>query len=160
MNEKIVYPGTFDPLTLGHMNIIKRAGNIFSGLVVAVAENTEKSPLLSAEERTKIIKSELEDYPQVEVDSFAGLTVDYVKEGGFSAVLRGLRTVNDFENEMNMAAMNKVLDEEIETIFMMTDPEFSHISSSLVKEVARFDGDLEKFLPESSAEALDQKIEK
>ena len=158
MNRKAIYPGSFDPITYGHLNIVKRGIDIFDSLIVAVVENPDKTPLFSAEKRVEILEEALADYPEVEVDSFSGLTVDYVKACGAKVILRGLRSISDFENEKQMATMNKEMAGEVETVFLMTEPEYAHVSSSLIKDIAGFEGEISHFVPESSARALQEKF--
>lgn len=155
---KAVYPGSFDPLTYGHLDIIMRANDIFSEINVAVLENPDKECLFTFKERVKFIAETLEENPQIKVDSFSGLTINYVRNIGASVVVRGLRSISDFEGEFQMANMNKQMDEKVETVFLMTSPEYIHVSSSLVKEIAKFQGDFSQFVPESSARALNEKF--
>jgi pantetheine-phosphate adenylyltransferase len=147
MNRRAVYPGTFDPLTYGHIDIIKRAAKIFDEVIVAVAYNPQKKPLLSFKERIEIVKAALKGVKGVEVDSFKGLAVDYVKKQGIRIILRGLRMISDFEYEFQMALTNRNLDKHIETVFMMPSEEYSFVSSKLIKEAASLGADLSKFVP-------------
>lgn len=142
-----VYPGSFDPITNGHLDIIERASKIFDKLIVAVVCNPNKRPAFSLEERVDLIKECIKDYDNVEVDHFCGLLIDYLKEKGANVVVKGLRVVTDFEYEFQMALLNKNLDPEIETVFMMTNNKFSYISSSMVKEIALFGANIEEFVP-------------
>ena len=138
--KKAIYPGSFDPLTNGHVDIIKRALKIVDSLTLAVLINTSKKPLFSIEERVEIIKEALKDLPQVEVDTFSGLLVDFCRKKGISLVIRGLRAVNDFDYEHAIFLMNRELYPEIETIFLMSSSENSFISSSIIKEVVSLGG--------------------
>jgi pantetheine-phosphate adenylyltransferase len=142
-----VYPGTFDPVTNGHLDVIIRGAALFDRLVVAVTENPNKTPLFTIAERVNMLREVLKNYPTVEVDSFEGLTVQYAKAQGACAIIRGLRAISDFENEFVMALTNKKLAPEIETLFLMTEAQYSFISSSAVKEVALFGGCLKDMVP-------------
>ncbi len=156
--EKIgIYPGTFDPITNGHIDIIKRSILLFDKLIIAIAENPSKLPLFSSEERVDLIRSSLKEYPEVIVDTFHGLLVDYGYKHNAVAIIRGLRAVSDFEHEFQMALMNRNLSPYIETIFMMTAQEYSYLSSSVVKEIAFLGGDVSSFVTKSVAEALRKK---
>ncbi len=137
-----VYPGSFDPITNGHMDIIKRASKIYDKVVVGVLNNPNKKSLFSPQERVKMIVDETKDIQNIEVLSFDGLLVEFARKNGASVIVKGLRTVADFEYEFQMALLNKALDTEVETIFMMTDSKYSYISSSMVKELAGFNGNL------------------
>ncbi|RCW62007.1 MULTISPECIES: pantetheine-phosphate adenylyltransferase [Halanaerobium] len=147
MSKKIVYPGSFDPVTNGHLDIVERAANIFDEVIVSVFCNPNKEPVFSMEERVEMLKKATEKFKNVKVDSFSGLTTKYVHSIGGEAILRGLRAVSDFEGEFQMASMNKHLDQEIETIFLMTDTKFAFLSSSVIKEAAYFDGDIKELVP-------------
>lgn len=155
-----VYPGTFDPITNGHIDIIKRAKNLFDKLYVVIPNNTNKLPMFSLEERMELLKEVLKDEKYVEVTTTDLLTVDFAKSVGATAMLRGLRMVSDFEYELQMATMNKCLNDEIETIFIMSSHEYSFLSSSSVKEIAKFSGDYSSFVPEVVQLALEKKINK
>jgi len=137
-----VYPGSFDPITNGHLDIIKRASKIYDKVIVGVLNNRSKNPLFTPQERVDMIKGEVASFDNVEVASFSGLLVDFAREHNASVIVKGLRTVADFEYEFQMALLNKTLHEDIETIFMMTDSKYSYISSSMVKELAGFGGNL------------------
>lgn len=148
MTQRIaIYPGSFDPLTNGHLDIILRGLTVFDRLVVAVAENARKRTLFSADERVRMIRSVLAGEPRVEVDSFEGLTVEYAVERGATAIIRGLRAVADFEYELQMANMNRKLTSTLETLFMMTSEKYFFVSSQNVKEVARFGGQVDDLVP-------------
>jgi len=153
-----VYPGTFDPVTFGHIHIIKRASKLFDKVIMAVASDNYKKTLFTADERLELIrKCCLGDLPNVELEIFDGLLVKYVEKKGAVAIIRGLRAVSDFEYEMQMASVNRHLDEKVETIFLMTDAEYSFISSSIIKNVASLGGDIRHFVPEIVEEALKKK---
>ncbi len=161
MGEKIaVYPGSFDPITYGHINIIQRALRIFDKVIVAVATNYQKKALFSPEERVEMIKEALRDYPNVIVESFEGLLIDYMKKKGAKVIIRGLRATSDFEYEYHMASMNKSLHEEVDTIFMVTAKDFFFISSRTIKEVASLGGKVEEFVPPNVAQKLKEKFRK
>ena len=142
-----VYPGTFDPVTYGHIDIIKRASRIFDKVIVAVARNPEKEFLFTADERVAMLKDSVAGMKNVAVDSFDGLIVDYVKKAGANVVVRGLRMLSDFEYEFQMALTNRKLAGEIETIFMMPHESYSYISSKLIKEAAALGANLKDFVP-------------
>lgn len=144
-----IYPGSFDPLTNGHLDVIQRASKLFDRIIVAVANNSAKSPLFSTAERATLLRNSLDaaQLHTVEVDHFDGLLVDYVTRRGGCAVVRGLRAVSDFEFEFQLALMNRKLNESVETIFLMPKDTYSFLSSRLVKEIARFGGDVSAFVP-------------
>jgi len=144
---KILYPGTFDPLTNGHIDLIERAEKLFGNLVVAVLENTSKKPTFNLHKRILQIKNSLSHLPNVEVISYSGLTVDCAKDLKANLILRGLRAMSDFEYELQIAHTNKSLNNDIETIFLSTNTNFSFLSSSLVKEVAKFGGEINHMVP-------------
>lgn len=154
-----VYPGSFDPITNGHMDIIQRASKIYDKVIVGVLNNTSKSPLFTPQERVEMISGELKSLNNVEVLSFSGLLVDFARENGASVIVKGLRTVADFEYEFQMALLNKALDAEVETIFMMTDSKYSYISSSMVKELAGYNGDLSGMVPAPALQYIKDKFE-
>ncbi len=153
-----VCPGSFDPVTYGHVDIIQRACDLFDHVYVAVLSNTNKSPLFTVEERIKMLEITTKHLSNVTVESFEGLVVEYAKKKSALAIVRGLRAVTDFEYEFKLAAMNRNLDPEIETVFMMTSSEYSFLSSSAVKEVASFGGDVSKWVSEEVAEFLYSKF--
>lgn len=142
-----VYPGSFDPITNGHLDIIERASKIFDKVVVGVLNNKNKKPKFTSEERVMLIKRVTEHLPNVETASFDGLLVDFAREHSASVIIKGLRTVNDFEYEFQMALLNKTLDNDCETMFMMTNSKYSYISSSMVNELAGYNGDLAGLVP-------------
>lgn len=142
-----VYPGSFDPITNGHLDIIERASKIFDKVIVGVLKNSNKKPLFTAEERVALINRVTGHLGNVEAAGFDGLLVDFAKENGANVIIKGLRTVNDFEYEFQMALLNKTLNEECETMFLMTNSKYSYISSSMVKELAGFKGNLAGVVP-------------
>lgn len=149
INKNIaVYPGSFDPITNGHLDIISRSSRLFDTVYVAILVNSSKSPMFSLQERTDFITQATKDLPNVKVISFSGLLVDLLQQLGANVIVKGLRAVSDFEYEMQMALMNNKLSKDIETLFMMTSQEYSFLSSSLVKEVARHRGSLEGLVPD------------
>ncbi|EAC3131145.1 TPA: pantetheine-phosphate adenylyltransferase [Listeria monocytogenes] len=148
MGDKIaVIPGTFDPITNGHLDIIERAAKIFDVLYVSVLNNSSKKPLFTIEERMEMIRQVTAHLPNVQVESASGLTVDYAATRGATAIVRGLRAVSDFEYEMQIASMNRTLNADIETFFVMTNTKYSFLSSSMVKEVAQYQGDISELVP-------------
>jgi pantetheine-phosphate adenylyltransferase len=146
---RAIYPGSFDPITLGHLDLIQRASKLFDSVMVAVVGNPQKSALLPFETRAMLIERVVSDLKGVSVRYFQGLTVDFAKQNNVSILIRGLRAISDYEAELAMAQTNKQLFPELETIFLMTKPEYSFISSSTVKEVVRLGGDVSHFVPES-----------
>jgi pantetheine-phosphate adenylyltransferase len=152
-----VYPGTFDPITNGHVDLVRRALKIFDRVVVALAENVRKSPLFSLDERHAFISGALDGDPRLEIDAFQGLLADYCRKRGATVVVRGLRALADFEYEFQLAHMNRRLAPEVETLFLMTGEESFYVSSSLVKEVALMGGDVTRMVPPKVAAALAQK---
>ncbi|MBC2282029.1 pantetheine-phosphate adenylyltransferase [Listeria welshimeri] len=159
-NKIAVIPGTFDPITNGHLDIIERAAKIFDVLYVAVLNNSSKKPLFTVEERMEMIKQVTAHLPNVAVESASGLTVDYAAKRGATAIVRGLRAVSDFEYEMQIASMNRTLNAEIETFFVMTNTKYSFLSSSMVKEVAQYQGDISELVPEMVNRAIQVKLNK
>ena len=143
-----IYPGSFDPVTLGHYDIIKRSSKIFDHVIVGVLNNTSKTPLFSLEERVKMLKDAVVDLPNVSVESFEGLLVDFVKQKKTNVVIRGLRALTDFDLEMQMAQSNRVVAPDVDTVFLSTSNEYSYLSSSVVKEYAKYGVDLKDFVPE------------
>ncbi len=147
-----VYPGTFDPITRGHTDIVRRSLGLFDRLILAVAPNPRKEPLLPLADRVALAQTAMKDFPTVAVEPFEELLVDYVRRRGAQAIVRGLRAVSDFEHEFQMALLNRKIDDRLETVFLMPSEEYSYLTSSLVKELALFDGDLDPFLiPEAAA---------
>jgi len=159
MKERVaIYPGTFDPITNGHLSIIKRALEIFDKLIVAILINPQKKPLFSVEERIFMIKEATKDIGNVEVDTFEGLLVDYAVKKGVNVIIRGLRATSDFEFEFQMALMNRKLNRSVQSIFLMTDYKWLYVSSSIIKEVASFGGDVRGLVPEIVYEKLKEKF--
>lgn len=156
--KTVVYPGTFDPVTYGHIDLIERASKIFGKVIVAVARHPEKKVLFNAEERVVMLKDAVKGIRNVSVDSFDGLVVDYVKRAGADVVIRGLRMLSDFEYEFQMALTNRKLNGDIETIFMMPHESYSYVSSKLIKEVAGLGADLKDFVPKKVQELLKKKV--
>ncbi len=157
-NRIAIYPGTFDPITNGHLDIIKRSLGIFDKIIVAVAQNSNKKTLFNLNERREMIKEALVDEKRIEVDAFEGLTVEYAKKMGACAILRGLRAVADFEYELQMANMNRKLNTSLETVFMMTSEKSFFVSSRNVKEVANFGGDISELVPPIVAKKVYEKF--
>lgn len=153
-----VYSGTFDPITRGHTDIVERSLRIFDHLIIAVAPNPRKKPLLDLAERVDLAKIATKELPHVEVESFDGLLVDYVRQRGAKAIIRGLRAISDFEHEFQMALLNRKLDQRLETVFFMPSEEYSYLTSSIVKELALFGGPLEEFVHPEVAERLRHRI--
>lgn len=150
----VIYPGSFDPLTNGHLDIIQRAAKLFDRVIVAVATSDAKSPLFSLGERVELARMAVQSLSNVEVDAFDGLLIDYVSRMNGHAVIRGLRAVSDFEFEFQLALMNRKLDERVETIFMMPKDTYTFLSSRIVKEIARFGGNVQPFVPACVEAAL------
>lgn len=158
MSERIaIYPGTFDPLTNGHMSIINRALQLFDKLIVAILINPHKAPLFTLEERIDMLNEVLCDKPNVEVDTFNGLLVDYAVKKNSSVIVRGLRALSDFEYEFQLALMNRKLNRDIQSIFLMTDYKWFYISSTIIKEAARYGGDIEGLVPSIVSKKLKEK---
>lgn len=155
-----IYPGSFDPVTFGHIDIIKRAASVMDHLIVAVLKNNGKSPLFSVDERVNMLKAVTADMENVEIMSFSGLLVNFAREHGVKVIVRGLRAVTDFEYELLMAQTNRVMDEGIDTIFFSTDLEYSYLSSSIVREIASYGGDISKFVPASVEKMILDKFKK
>ncbi|WP_308639205.1 pantetheine-phosphate adenylyltransferase [Paenibacillus silvisoli] len=149
-----VYPGSFDPVTCGHLDIIHRAAKQFDHLIVAVLNNSSKNPLFTVEERKSLLTEVTKELPNVTIDSFRDLLVNFMRSRNADVIVRGIRSVTDFEYELQMASTNHQLDSEIETIFMMTNPKYSFLSSSIVKEVAKFGGNVTDLVPPEVQEAL------
>lgn len=146
-NRLCIYPGSFDPVTLGHLDIIERVSGLFSSVRVAVLDNLEKHPAFSVAERVEMLRKVCEHLENIQIDSFSGLLVDYMRKTGAGIVIRGLRAVTDFEAEFQMAQVNRQMAKTVETLFLMTSPDYSYISSNVVKQVAAFGGDVSMFVP-------------
>lgn len=155
--RKAIYPGSFDPITYGHIDIVNRACKIFDEIVIIIAHNTVKNTLFTVEERIALVERVFKDNPKVKVSTHNGLTVDCANDLGATSIIRGLRMVTDFEFEFQMNLANKVLNDEVETVFFMTKVEHSYISSSIVKEIHALQGDITKFVPKAVEEELDKK---
>ena len=153
-----IYPGSFDPLTNGHLDVIQRAAKLFDRVVVAVAKNDSKRPLFTLAERLALVKTAVSHLPHVEADSFDGLLIEYVVRQKAQAIVRGLRAVSDFEFEFQLALMNRKLNESIETIFMMPKDTYTFLSSRIVKEISRLGGDVSPFVPPHVETALQEKL--
>ncbi|MBQ1802758.1 pantetheine-phosphate adenylyltransferase [Lachnobacterium bovis] len=157
--SKAVYPGSFDPLTLGHLDIIGRAAKIFDEVIVAVLRNSSKNSLFSLDERVSMIIEETKEFSNITVVSFDGLLIDYMKRIDASVIIRGLRTVTDFEYEFQIAQTNHVQDTNIETVFLTSDLQYSYLSSTIVKEFASYGGDISKFVPERLIDRINLKYQ-
>ncbi|WP_043933443.1 pantetheine-phosphate adenylyltransferase [Bacillus sp. EB01] len=153
-----VCPGSFDPITYGHLDIIRRGARVFDEVYVVVLNNSSKNPLFSVDERTELIREVTRDLPNVKIDSFQGLLIDYAEKVHANAIIRGLRAVSDFEYEMQITSMNRVLNEKIETFFIMTNNQYSFLSSSIVKEVAKYGGNIHELVPQTVEAALKKKF--
>lgn len=156
--RRAVYPGTFDPVTYGHLDVIKRGSKIFDELVVAVGHNPLKDPLFTINERMDMISKNTKNISNIKVDCFKGMLIDYMKEMQTNVILRGIRTVSDFEYEFQRALTNRVLKTDIETVFIMTSQEYSFLNSSLIKEAVILGGDISKFVPSDVERLLQQKF--
>ena len=160
MTKIAVYPGTFDPVTYGHLDVIRRVSSLFDKVFVAVAIGTHKNVLFSVDERIGMLKEVVTEFDNVTVESFNGLVVDYAKEKSANVVVRGLRMISDFEYEFQMALTNRKLSPEIETVFMMPNESYSYLSSKLIKEVAFMNADVSEFVPENVEKKLKEKFKK
>ena len=158
MKKRAVYPGTFDPVTLGHIDIIERASKLVDELIVGVLVNKNKVPLFTSEERVEMIKDSISHIPNVKVMAFDGLLVDFAKQNRASFVIRGLRAVTDFEYEFQMSQANRIIDPEVDTIFLTTSTKYSYISSSTVRELASFGGDISKFVTKKVEKKVKDRI--
>ena len=158
--RKVIYPGTFDPVTYGHIDVIKRAIELFDSVVVTVAINLGKAPLFSTEERVNMLKESLKEFQNVTVTSFDGLVVDHAKMVGAQGIIRGLRAVSDFEYEFQMALMNRKLANTISTVFLMPHEKFTYLNSTIVRNLASLNSDVSDFVPPVVAEALKKKFKK
>lgn len=160
MSKIAIYAGTFDPITTGHIDLIQRAIKIFDEVIIAVALTPRKQPLFTLEERIQLIKDSLREFKGVRVEPFDGLLVDYVRNKKGVAIVRGLRAISDFEYELQMALMNRRLDTDVETVFVMPSEEYTFLTSTIVKEVASFGGDVKGLVPEAVERALREKFKK
>lgn len=157
VSRTAVYPGSFDPITYGHLDIVQRSLRIFDHVIVAVARNSQKNSLFNIEERVDLIRSVLKNEPRVSVDTFSGLLINYVASKNAHVVVRGLRAISDFEYEFQIAQMNNSIGNEIETMFMMTSVQYGYLSSSIVKEVCSLGGDVDSFVPAEIKTAMQKK---
>lgn len=158
--KKAIYPGSFDPVTYGHLDIIKRAAKVSDKLIVAVLENDRKTPLFTVEERVSMLKRAVKNLKNVEVRSFSGLTVDFARQEKADYLIRGLRAVTDFEYELQLSQTNKKLAPEVETVFLTTDLQYAYLSSSIVKEAAFYGSDITEFVPAFVADKVHKKMKK
>jgi pantetheine-phosphate adenylyltransferase len=156
--QRAVYPGTFDPMTMGHVDLVKRASKLFDSVIIAIASSDSKKPMFSLEERIEIGNKIFADDPKIEVVGFSGLLVNFAKDNDANILIRGLRVVADFEYEFQLANMNRAMSPDIESVFLTPKEEYSYISSSLVKEIATMGGDVTRFVDPVTLEALNQKI--
>ena len=156
--QRAVYPGTFDPMTMGHVDLVKRASKLFDSVIIAIASSDSKKPMFSLQERIDIGNKIFAEDPKVEVVGFSGLLVNFAKENGADILIRGLRVVADFEYEFQLANMNRAMSPEIESVFLTPKEEYSYISSSLVKEIATMGGDVKRFVDPVTLDALNRKI--
>ena len=153
-----IYPGSFDPVTKGHLDIIERSSKMVDVLIVSVLNNNSKSPLFSVEERVNMLKEVTKHMDNVKIDSFSGLLVDYAKQCNATIIIRGLRAVTDFEYELQMSQTNRIMDKDVDTIFLTTSLEYAYLSSSIVKEVAFCGGNVDKFVPQYIVNKIEDKI--
>ena len=153
-----IYPGSFDPVTYGHIDIIKRSAKMVDKLIIGVLSNSSKTPLFSVEERVNILEKATKDMENVEIKAFKGLSVNFARENHAQVIVRGLRAVTDFEYELQMAQTNRVLAPDVDTVFLTTSLEYAYLSSTILKEVAHFGGDLSKFAPAEITDAVIEKI--
>ena len=159
MSEKIaIYPGTFDPITLGHLDILQRASKLFDHVIITLAINSTKTPLFSKEERLDFIKDAVKNMPNVTVDSFEGMLIKFAEKMGASVVIRGLRAISDFEFEFQLALMNRKQNKDITTVFLMPNEKFTYLNSTIIREVAKFGGDVSSFITPYVAEKLKNKF--
>ena len=157
---RAIYPGSFDPVTYGHLDIIERSAELVDELIVGVLNNNAKTPLFSVEERVKMLKEVTKDIPNVRIVPFEGLLVDFARQMGAKMVIRGLRAITDFEYELQMAQTNHKLTKELETVFLTTSLDYSFLSSTIVKEVASFEGDISQFVPKLIEDKIREKMNK
>ena len=156
--KNAIYPGSFDPVTLGHIDVIERASKLFDHLIIGVLNNSSKTPLFSVEERVNMLREVTKEFPNVEVQSFDGLTVEFAKNCGARAVVRGLRAITDFEYELQIAQLNHVISPDIDTVFLTTNLKYAYLSSSSVKEVAAYGGDISHFVTPYVEEQVHNKV--
>ena len=153
-----IYPGSFDPITLGHLDVIKRSAKIFDKVIIGVLNNSSKSPLFLVEERVKMIQETVKDMEKVTVESFSGLLVDFAKEKNADVIVRGLRAITDFEYELQMSQLNNKLNPDVDTMFLTTSVEYAYLSSSAIKEIAKFGGSIESLVPENVIKPVYEKF--
>lgn len=153
--KTVIYPGTFDPVTNGHIDVIERAMDLFDQVVVTVATNPVKSPMFTVEDRLIMLRESLKQYPNVSVDSFEGLVVDHAKEVGAIGIIRGLRAVSDFEYEFQMALMNRKLDENLRTVFLMPHEKYTYLNSTIIRNLSQFNSDVSDFVPDIVTKMLE-----
>jgi pantetheine-phosphate adenylyltransferase len=158
MSRVAIYPGSFDPITNGHLSLLRRGLQIFDKVIVAIAINPDKKPLFTLEERVEILKVVLRDYPRTQIDHFQGLLVDYVQRQESNVILRGLRALSDFEYEFQLALMNRKLSQKVQTVFMMTDYKWFYISSTIIKEAASLGGNVDGLVPDTVNQRLKEKF--
>jgi len=158
MERIVIYPGTFDPITLGHLDVIQRAASLFDKVIVSVLVNASKAPLFTKEERMEMIRETVKNYKHVEVDEFDGLLVEYAKKKNAIAIIRGLRAISDFEYEFQMALMNRKISDGITTVFLMPHEKYTYLNSTIVRELARLHADVSEFVPKSVVKKLSQKF--
>ena len=158
IGDKIVYPGTFDPLTNGHLDLIERAGKLFKQVIVAIPESSSKTTLFTVEERVMIIKEVISNYPYAKLATFSGLLVDFLRQKQVFTILRGLRAITDFEYELQLANINRSLEPKIETVFLTPSEKHAYLSSSIIKEIASLGGDSANFVPQPTLLALKNKL--
>lgn len=157
--KRAVYPGSFDPVTFGHLDVIRRSASLVDELIVGVLQNNNKNPLFSVEERVKILLEVTKDMKNVRVEAFSGLSIDFVRKCNAKFLVRGLRAITDFDYELQMAQTNRIMAHDIDTIFLTTSLEYAYLSSSTVKEVAYYGGDISKFVPGEVVEAIGRKLQ-
>lgn len=155
---KAVIPGSFDPITNGHLDIIKRASKIFDEVIVAVLVNSSKHPTFTTDERIELINKVIKDLPNVKTDTFSGLLADYAKENNIKVIVKGLRAMSDFEYEFQMSLTNKKLNKDIETMFLNTNQKYMYLSSSIVREIGRYNGDISEFVPEAIHDEIKERL--
>ncbi len=153
-----IYPGTFDPITNGHIDILERAMKLFDRVIITIARDSTKNPMFTEQERLEMIRGIVRKHRNVEVDSFEGLLVQYARKKKATAIVRGLRAISDFEYELQMALMNRKLDDNVETVFLMPNEKYTYLNSSIVREIARLRGDVSEFVPELVRVSLERKI--
>lgn len=157
---KAIYPGSFDPVTLGHLDIIKRSAGIFDELIVGILVNNSKQPMFTMEERLMMLEESVKDIPNVKVKTFTGMTIDFARDNGAKVIVRGLRVISDYETEMQIAQVNRSIDPTIETMFLATGLEYSFLSSTIAKEVAYYDAGVEKLVPPIVVSKIKEKYNK